>query len=161
MWIDKVCCVRGKVWEENRDGISYPHVIHTQCIVLFSSKRYYKTIIDTWGKASRYLYRLNHLLYMHVSVCSTSSSEKPKLSERISDAVKSYIYTPEDGIYCITVSFHTVLNCLQYLSDSVSAQLVMCFFPLLFYASIPFPNEAGNISCGVIHCYLPGKYLSV
>lgn len=28
---------------------------------------------------------------------STSSSETPKLSQRITDAVKSYIYTPEEG----------------------------------------------------------------
>lgn len=30
---------------------------------------------------------------------STSSTNKPKLPQRIFDAVKSYIYTPEDGKY--------------------------------------------------------------
>lgn len=45
---------------------------------------------------------------------STSSTETPKLPQRIIDAVKSYIYTPEEGKHVVLLLCY-VWSCLQVL----------------------------------------------
>uniref|UniRef100_A0A3B4G302 Receptor for retinol uptake STRA6 n=1 Tax=Pundamilia nyererei TaxID=303518 RepID=A0A3B4G302_9CICH len=53
---------------------------------------------------------LRAFLFFFTFRFSTSSTDKPKLPQRIADAVKSYIYTPEDGKY---ICVKTVVPSLQ------------------------------------------------
>lgn len=71
----------------------------------------------------------------------------PTLPQRLIHAVKSYIYTPEEGKYDILVSWW---------SAHVFYKLFVTIL-FLFLHSFPFPIEVGYIWCSVVYNPVSGN----
>ncbi|XP_034391538.1 receptor for retinol uptake stra6 [Cyclopterus lumpus] len=91
-----------------------------------------------------------------IKIC-TSSSETPKLPQRIIDAVKSYIYTPEEAFrFPLKLAISCVVSCITLYQ--VGLLLISAVVPQLQIARLGVDEDIANVLAGFKIMLAPDKH---
>ncbi|KAF7663272.1 hypothetical protein LDENG_00215000 [Lucifuga dentata] len=78
---------------------------------------------------------------------STSNTEKPKITQRVIDAARSYIYTPEDAFrFPVKLAISAVVSCISLYQ--IGLLLVLAVVPSLQTARLGVDQDIANILAG-------------